>query len=238
MFSIPFDLDEAKKSNVLISGTNHSGKSRLSAGICSLLTRFNWQIVVFDNSSVWREISDLENVFTVEGKIPIFEDLNVIYDLSYVTPKNQRKLVDDFFKRYWNFTRRRAKKQRRQTLITLEEFQMYGRFSRFSDNIARIMCSGRNLRLRILAITVDLALVDPFFVRLAQQRYHGKLGVEENSKRKFRNYYGKDYTRIACEGLEVGDFIYLNRGKLQVVSVPLFEAKRLPQEINIEKVRC
>lgn len=162
MFSIPFDLDEAKKSNVLISGTNHSGKSRLACGICSLLTRFNWQIVAFDNSSVWREISDLEYVFTIEGKIPIFEDLDIIYDLSYVTPKKQRKLVDDFFKRYWNLTRRRAKKKRRQTLIVLEEFQMYGRNSRYSDNLARIMCTGRNLKLRVLAITVDLALVDPF----------------------------------------------------------------------------
>lgn len=73
-------------------------------------------------------------------------------------------------------------------------------------------------------------------MRLAEQRYHGKLGIEENSKRKFKAYYGSDWCRVATEGLEVGDFIYLCKGKLKVVSVPLFQAKTLPQELNTEKV--
>jgi hypothetical protein len=47
------------------------------------------------------------------------------------------------------------------------------------------------------------------------------------SKRRFRNYYGLDWCRIAQE-LDLGFFIYLLRDKLKVVHVPLFEPKRLP----------
>jgi len=47
-------------------------------------------------------------------------------------------------------------------------------------------------------------------------RFHGSLGIEENSKRKFRVYYGKDWTRIAFEGLQVGDFIRLDENILML----------------------
>jgi len=236
ILSIPFDIEEAKKSNTLISGTNNTGKSRLACGICSVLKRFDWRLIVFDNSGVWREISDLPFVHTIEGnKFPL-EDLDIIYDLSFLTPRNQRLAVDKFFEEYWNLLRRIPKKRRRQTLVVLEEFELYGRNARFSDNLHRAMHVGRNLKLRVLGITTDLALIDPSFIRLCQQRYHGRLGIEENSKRKFRNYYGKDYTRIACEGLGVGDFIYLLNNKLKVVNVPLFEAKTLPKPLNVKRV--
>jgi len=236
MLQIPFDITEAKKSNTLISGTNNTGKSRLASGICSNLEHFDWRLIVFDNSGIWREISDLPFVHTVEGKTIPLEDLDIIYDLSFLTPQTQRKAVDRFFKEYWNLVRRRRKKQRKRTLIVLEEFQMYGRNSRYSDNLARIMCTGRNLKIRVLAVTVDLALIDPMFIRLCEQRYHGKIGIEENSKRKFKSYYGLDWCRVATEGLEVGDFIYLNKGKLKIVSVPLFEPKTLPKPLTLEKV--
>lgn len=236
MLQIPFDITEAKKSNTLISGTNNTGKSRLASGICSILKHFDWTLIVLDNSGVWREISDLPFVHTIEGKTIPLEDLDkIIYDLSFLTPKTQRKAVDRFFKEFWSFVRHTPKKQRTQTLIVLEEFQTYGKNSRYSDNLARIMCTGRNLKIRVVGIVVDLALVDPFFIRLCQQRYHGKLGIEENSKRKFKAYYGGDYTRIACEGLQVGDFLYVLNNKIKIVSVPLFEPKTLPIPLNIEK---
>lgn len=233
MFEIPFDVEEAKKSNILISGTNHTGKSRLACGIVSILKKLDWRIVCFDNSGIWREISDLPFVETIEGDRLVIEDLNKIYDLSFLTPKSQRQAVDRFFQEYWAILRHTPKRRRRHTLVVLEEFQTYGRNSRYSDNLARIMCTGRNLKIRVLAVAVDLALIDPFFIRLCQQRYHGRLGIEENSKRKFKSYYGGDYTKIACEGLGTGDFIYIINNKIKVVSVPCFEAKTLPTDLNL-----
>ena len=97
------------------------------------------------------------------------------------------------------------------------------------------MSAGRNQHILVLAITVDLALIDPSFIRLCQQRYHARLGIEENSKRKFRNYYGLDWCRIATEGLDLGFFIYLLRNKLKVINVPCFETKRIPKPFYIPK---
>ncbi|GAG26637.1 unnamed protein product [marine sediment metagenome] len=76
-------------------------------------------------------------------------------------------------------------------------------------------------------IELDLALVDTAFIRLTPQRFYGRLTIEENSKRKFRNYHGGDWCRIAQE-LDLGFFIYLVKNKLKVVNVPLFETKRKP----------
>ena len=110
----------------------------------------------------------------------------------------------------------------------LEEFQLYGRNVRGSaaQNILRIMSAGRNHKIRLLAVTVDLALIDTSFIRLCSQRYYGRLSIEENSKRKFRNYHGLDWCRIATE-LDLGFFIYLGNDKLQVVNIPCFETKRI-----------
>jgi len=48
-----------------------------------------------------------------------------------------------------------------------------------------------------------LSLIDCAFIRLAQQRYHFKLGNEPNAKRRFNVYHSKDWTRIARD-LDVG----------------------------------
>lgn len=45
-FEIPFDLKEAEKSNILVSGSNHTGKTRLACGIASIVRHFDWSVVV------------------------------------------------------------------------------------------------------------------------------------------------------------------------------------------------
>lgn len=101
-----------------------------------------------------------------------------------------------------------------------------------SQNLLRVMGTGRNQQIRVLGVTIDLALIDPCFIRLCGQRYHGFLDVEENSKRKLQRYYGKDWARTAFEGLQTGDFIYYIDHKLRVMSVPCFEPKKTPEHIK------
>ena len=96
------------------------------------------------------------------------------------------------------------------------------------------MSAGRNHAIRILAVSVDLALIDSAFIRLCGQRYYGRLNIEENSKRKFRNYHGLDWTRVATE-LDLGYFIYLLRDRLKIIHVPLFQPKRLPEAYPVPK---
>jgi hypothetical protein len=64
---------------------------------------------------------------------------------------------------------------------------------------------------------------------LCGQRYHTRVGIEENSKRKFRAYYGKEMTDIATK-LQTGEFLYLNKNQLIKIRVPLFEPVTQPQE--------
>jgi len=241
-FDIPLDIEEAQKSNILISGTNHTGKSRLACNITSILQNFNWRIIVFDNSGIWKEISDLPTFYRIreprnydseqDWYYP-FPTQSMIFDISLLIPDLQKSFVNDVLERIWNTQVRMPTKQ---TLIVLEEFQLYGRNLRssISQNLARCMSAGRNWKIRVLAVTVDLALVDPSFIRLCQQCYHGRLGIEANSKRRFRDYYGIDWYRIATEGLDVGYFIYLLRDKLKVIHMPLFEPKRLPEPYQVK----
>jgi len=242
-FNIDFDIPEQQKSNTLISGTNNTGKSRLSAGICSILQNLDWRIVAFDNTSIYKEISDIPVFYRVRKARNFDEESkqwfypyprdSMLYDMSLLIPDLQKSFVDDCLERIWNAQVRNPSKQ--WTLIVLEEFQLYGRSIRgsVSQNILRVMSAGRFHKLRVLGITVDLALCDPAFIRLCQQRYHGRLGIEGNAKRRFRDYYGIDWTRIATEGLDVGYFIYLLRDKLKIIHIPLFETKRIPQPYHV-----
>jgi signal recognition particle GTPase len=56
-----FDLEEIKKSKVLISGMNQTGKTRLACYLAHILRKKNFDVLVFDNSGVWRELSDISD---------------------------------------------------------------------------------------------------------------------------------------------------------------------------------
>jgi len=235
-FNAPFDIEEATKSNILISGTNHTGKSRLACNITSILQNLNWKIVCFDNTGVWKQISDIPTWYQVtklnidleskQIKYPFFKH-SIIYDTSLLIPDHQNLFVDKVLRDLWDSRVNNPSNQ--WTLVALEEFELFGRNIRGSvgQNLFRTMHAGRNQRIRVLAVTTDLALIDASFIRLCQQRYHARLAIEDNSKRKFRGYYGGDWCRIAQE-LDLGFFIYLLKNKLKVVHVTLFEPKRLP----------
>lgn len=237
-FEIPFDIQEAMKSNILVSGSNATGKSRLSAGICSILQTFNWRIVAFDNTGIWKQISDIPISYLAtenrnydkdreEWYYP-FPTSSMIFDTSLLLPVMQKSFVDDVLRRLWNA--QVWNPQNQWTLVALEEFQLFGRDvrSNVAQNILRICSAGRNHKIRTLAITVDLALVDSSYIRLTNQRYHAKISSEENGLRKFRNYYGLDNCRI-CRELELGYFLYYLNDKIKIVHVPLFEPSRLPE---------
>jgi len=90
------------------------------------------------------------------------------------------------------------------------------------------MSVGANHGIRCLGITPDMSLIDCAFIRLAQQRYHFKLGNEPNAKRRFASYYGLDWVHIARH-LEQGFSIYVNKEKLRVVKIPMFTSDITPQ---------
>lgn len=238
MFDIEFDLKEMEASNCLITATNRMGKSRLACGIAHNLKNWNWVIYAFDPCGNYKEISDIPHRIKIypEQDLPVLPiNTSVVIDLSLLTPSEQQVIVNFYLQELWNY--KVIHQCTQWHCILLEEMHNYARNVRgfVSQNLLRIMSQGRNQKIRVLGVAVDLALIDPAFIRLCQQRYHGRLGIEENSKRKFRSYYGKDFMEIAVNGLDVGDFLYINGSKIQITSVPLFTPDKTPQLLTIPK---
>ena len=229
---LPFDFEEAKSTNILISGTNKTGKSRLACNLASILEDSYWQVVAFDNSGTWKDISDIPLMVEVNEKhllrrVPFPVNASLLYDMSTLEPDQQKMFVENIMRVLWQL--RVETEPQTWLMIVLEEFQLYGRYTRgsLSQHLLRVMSVGRNQKMRILGITVDLALIDPAFIRLCGQRYHAKLGIEVGSKRRFSGYYGKHWTEQA-EKLKVGEFIYLLGDELRLIKVPLFEPETRP----------
>ena len=236
------DLDEMQRSNLLISGSNNSGKTNLACQIVSTLQRFKWRILAFDSSGAWREQSDIPIYCTVDFdartesfKVSLFND-SIIYDMTLLLPSEQKLFVDIILLDLWH--KQLEAQNQEWVLVVLEEAQLYCKNVRgqVAENILRIMSVGRNQKVRVMAITPDLALIDSSYIRLCNQRFHGKLSIEENGLRKYRLYYGSDWLRVTKEH-DIGDFTYLLRDKLKVVSVPYFRTQTKPIDYRqLEKV--
>ncbi|WGM89557.1 MAG: hypothetical protein NUK63_00065 [Candidatus Bathyarchaeum tardum] len=240
MKKLPFIVEVSKNTNILLSGANNSGKTSLACSIASRLHKIGFTCIVLDVSGTWKNVSDLPHyskITITNGKIriPRFEqNISRIYDLSALKLSETKRVVERLSEQIWN--ERIDQKKPTPTFLFLEESECFLKSIRGNDaqSIYRLIHVGRNINTRCVLVTTDLALIDSSIIRLCGIRFHGFLNVEENSKRKFRSYYGRDFTRVAMEGLETGDFIRFqqyNRTKpLDVVSVPLFMPKTKPRQ--------
>ncbi len=217
-----FDLAEMCRGNVLISGMNQTGKTRLACLLANTLQRNGFNVIVFDNSGKWRDLSDIENYTRIADMKDQFRlRQNHLIDMSMLRVKDQRTLVNDSLEFLWLSHLNAPKKS--WTIVILEEAELYCKNLRgqLAENIFRIMAVGANQGIRVIAITPCMSIIDPFFIRLCGQRYHFRLGYEENSTRKFRRTYGGDYTRIAKQ-LDTGYCLYFLNGSMRIVHIPLW----------------
>ena len=218
-----FDLKEQRRTNTLISGSNQCGKSRLAMFLAHILRENGFNVICFDNAGTWKDLSDIPNyrlVSSANTKISLSR--NMILDMSLLKPSRQRKLVNQWLEYLWLSAVNASEKV--WQIVILEESELYCRNVRgeLAENIYRIMCAGANQKLRIIAITPCMSIIDPLYIRLCGQRFHFKLSVEENSIRKFRRYYGGDNARIV-QHLHVGYCLYYLNGKLKVMNIPLWQ---------------
>ena len=230
-----FSLDEALQQNTLITGANRSGKTRLACAIASDLHKLGYQTIVFDTCATWLRASDLPYFvrarYSQYGYIEIPETpaSSYIMDLSRLKLKDTKQVVDRICLEIWN--NRIDKLYNKPMFLIFEESECYLKNIRSIEkfgNIYRMLHVGRNISVRALLITTDLSLLDCSAIRLTNQRFHGYLNPEVNSKRRFNAYYGKDYTTIALEGLQTGDFIRYQKRKLKILHVPLFQPMQNP----------
>jgi len=240
----PLSLSECKRSNILVTGTNQTGKSRLSMALSDILMKHGFQILVFDNVGHWRQQSSVRTYFEVSPqtmKYILPKRSSLIYDISLLLPSYQKEFCENVLNDLWNY--RVQQKPNHWVFLIFEEFQLYAKNVRgnVSQNILRTMSVGANHNIRCLGITPDLSLIDCAFIRLTNQRYHFRLGNEPNAKRRFNAYYGSDYTRV-CRELDVGSLIFYLNEKLKIYSIPLFRSRSIsrpyiepqkPKEPNI-----
>lgn len=221
---IPIDLEECKRSNILISGANQQGKTLCAMSISDLLMRKNWKIVCFDNVGKWKEKSSIENYVVVKDNMRVDFTTSIICDLSLLRLSKQKSFIENTLEELWFL--KVLSLEDNWILCVFEEFQLLAKNLRgsLSQNALRIMSVGANWKIRCLGITPDLALIDPAFIRLCQQRYHFKLGNEPNAKRRFRAYYGFDWCQVT-QNLDVGFCVYINNDKLEVWKIPMFKNK-------------
>ena len=99
MQSLPFDEEESKKTNVLVSGANNSGKTKFACSVASDFYKQGYTCIVVDVSGAWKDNSDLPYyslIRNVNGKIriPRFEqNTSRIYDLSSLKLSETKQVV-------------------------------------------------------------------------------------------------------------------------------------------------
>jgi len=166
MKSLPFDEKQALLSNLLISGANASGKTRLACSIASKFYQSGYTVIVIDVSGTWKNLSDLPyfvKVSKVDGeiRIPKFEqNTSRIYDLSNLKLSETKQVLDALSEQIWNT--RTNQENPVPTFLFLEEAEGFLKSIRGKDaeNIYRLIHVGRNINVRCALITTDLALID------------------------------------------------------------------------------
>lgn len=235
--TLPLSVKECKRSNVLVSGTNSQGKSLWSMYICDRLMRKGFQIMVFDNSGVWKRKSSIPFYIQVKDQWFSFKDefldMNIIFDISLLLPDYQKSFIELVLNEVW--LDRAENPNPKWLLIVCEESQLYLRNIRslISQQFFRVASAGRNLKIRVLAISPSIVSVDSEFRRLSQQRYQFKLPNELNTVKRFKSLYGKDWVKKALN-LKVGQCLYYLNEQIRKVKVPLFHSNLKPQNYQAE----
>ena len=165
--ALPLSVKECMKSNILVSGTNGQGKSLWSMAICDRLMRKGFQVLCFDNSGTWKRKSSIPFYIQVKNQWFTFKDefldLDLIFDISLLLPDYQKAFIESVLNEIW--LDRAENPNPRWLLVICEEAQLYLRNIRslISQQFFRIASAGRNLKIRVLAITPSIVSVDSEF---------------------------------------------------------------------------
>jgi hypothetical protein len=230
---LKFDLEEAMKSGVIVSGTTGTGKSDVGMYLTDRLMNEGIIVVVFDSSQDWQKRSSIARYQTLTiphiDKIP---ERSVIFDISRLSVQGRQNLIESFSETLYRC--QSMNPSRKQYFLVFEEGSSYFREGfmrgkRFS-NTAMLMSEGRNYGVRFMVITQFFASIDKMSMRYMRQRYFGYTD-ELNDVSYVKAFLGDQALKL--RDLNAGEFTYYNAGKTTKISIEPYTSTIQKQRIAI-----
>jgi len=229
------DIQEAKKSNIMISGLTGSGKTRLAWAHAAELVRAGFQVIVIDPIGVWK---DSPIPYTVKITPIMRQPLSTHLDLKSVVLDTSRLIIGDqlvfldLLSKHI-FHSRVDQAYPKQTMIIIEECSTFIKNlrSEVAQNIYRLAMTGRNYGVRLMYIDPRLNSIPAEFRFLAGQQFHG-FANEVNILNKIKRLHGKEWEQV-MKTLNVGEFIRTQAGQDPTkIRVPLYTPTSKPVELK------
>jgi len=221
--SLQFDVKEAMRSGIFVSGTSGSGKTNLCFHIAERLMQHGIIVYVLDPSQAWRNSSISETITIPQVNKPTqinWKAESTIFDISLLYVKSQRKFTELFCGEIFNKAVHGFKPK---VFIMFEDAQIYlpnhVLRSNAAQEILRLITCGRNYNIRFGLITQFASMVDKTCVKMCKQRYFGFTN-EKNDIAYLKAFLGDRTSEL--ETLEVGQFLYDYSKTTKRISVSLF----------------
>jgi hypothetical protein len=230
---LKFDLEEAMKSGVLISGTTGTGKSDVAMYLTDRLMHEDIIVIVFDSSQDWQNRSSIPHYQTLTiPRIDKIPERSAIFDISRLSVQGRQNLIESFSETLYRC--QSMNPSRKQYFLVFEEGSSYFREGfmrgkRFS-NTAMLMSEGRNYGVRFMVITQFFASIDKMSMRYMRQRYFGYTD-ELNDVSYIKAFLGDQALKL--RDLNAGEFVYYNAGRTTKISIEPYTSTIQKQEIAI-----
>ena len=228
-----FDISEALQNGIYTVGTRGCGKSDLNMMLAERLTKEGVIVLVFDPSMDWLKRSNVSKYVTVQPFTPItIPTESMIYDLSLLTPSQQREFVERFNRALVEYQISSTKEK--WYFCIFEEAHTYfyqgSMRSKAMQYTVRALTQGRNFKISMALITQFSSMVDKDTMKFMNQRFFGASN-EPNDIGYLRGFLGKDAEQLKT--LDNGSFLYFNKSKISKVSIEPYECENTKTEIAI-----
>jgi hypothetical protein len=243
---IPFNVKEFMQSGAFICGSRQAaGKTNLAKQIVELLLKDGIVIHILDSSKAWNEF-----VLPII-KIPFdFKTINIdfaqsqVVDLSELTHGQRISVVNQVAKAVYDDHVRNGNTTPEALILEEAQTYVFNGCSRTKDTFDAIMdylTIGGNFNLSFILITQFPALVDKSFVKATQQRYFGissekndtsyiKGFIENEDSKRLKQQLGISGSAFITKFLQRGQFVYQNRGRVEVFTCQKYVPTRIEQK--------
>ena len=210
-----FNVAEALKSGLYVSGTTGCGKSDIAMYCLDKLREKGVISVIFDPSQDWVDRYPASVVTPSNTPNRPFAQIVLtgatVVDISMCTIEQTKLLVEKFSEQLF-LQQARQPKEKRQTYFVLfeegqTEFPQGALRAKAMQNVVRLATQGRNYKIRVGVVTQFAAMLDKDIMKFMNQRYFGWT-AEPNDVDYIGEMLGDDEVAENLKYFDSGDFLY------------------------------